>query len=46
MRKRQDEILVVMVEHREGEIVLMILAVDRVAAEVVQTCRASSPCST
>src|SRR5437667_10033694 len=36
MRQRQDEVLVMMIEHGEGEIVLMILAMNRVAFEVVQ----------
>src|SRR5438445_122019 len=34
MRKRQDEILVMMVEHREGEIVLMIFSMDGLVLEV------------
>src|SRR5689334_21845297 len=36
VRERQDEILVEMVEHRKSEVVLVELAVDRVALEVVQ----------
>ena len=36
MRKRQNEILMMMVEHREGEIVLVIFTIDRIAAEVLQ----------
>ena len=36
VRKRQDEILVVMIQHREREIVLVIFAVDGFVAEIVQ----------
>src|SRR5580765_4498567 len=36
MGQRQDEILVMMIQHGEGEIVLMVLAMNRVALEVVQ----------
>ena len=32
--ERQDEVLVMVIEHREGEFVLMILAMNRVVAEV------------
>src|SRR5258708_39616621 len=36
MREGEDEILVMMIEHGESEIVLMILAMHRVAFEVIQ----------
>ena len=36
VRERQNEILVVMIKHREGEVVLMILPINRVAPEVIE----------
>lgn len=32
--KREDKVFVMMIKHRESEIVLVVLAMDRVAAEV------------
>src|SRR5689334_16643421 len=37
VRKRENEIFVVMIEHREREIVLMVFAMHRVAAEINQS---------
>ncbi len=34
--KRQQKILVVMIEHRESKIVLVILAIDRIALEIAE----------
>ena len=45
MAQRQDEVFVEGVEQAEGQIVVMIFAVDRVAATCSRACRASSPCS-
>src|SRR5262245_9052461 len=36
VRKGQNEILVVMIQHRESEIVLMIFSVNRFVAEIVE----------
>src|SRR5687767_825545 len=36
MGKRQNEILIVMVQHREGEIILMVFSINRVAGQVLQ----------
>ena|SRR5438477_1282293 len=36
MRERQEEILVMMVKHREGEIVLMVFAINGVALEITE----------
>src|SRR5437763_7497498 len=36
MRERKEKVLVVMVKHREGEIVLMVFAINGVALEVTE----------
>src|SRR5262245_32132611 len=36
MRKRQNKVLIVMVQHRKGEIVLMVLSINWIAREVLQ----------
>src|SRR5262245_19302865 len=36
VRQGQNEILMVMIQHREGEIVLMIFSMNRVVAEIIE----------
>src|SRR5215831_13348920 len=36
MRKREDEVFVMMIEHRESQVILMVFAMDRVPAEINQ----------
>src|SRR5947207_5382779 len=37
VRKRQNKILMMMVEHRESQIILVVLSIDRIAAKVLQS---------
>ena len=46
VRERQHEILVKGVEHAERELVVVVLAVNRILLKVLRACRASSPCPT
>ena len=45
MAERQDEILREGVDQAEGQIVVVMPAVDRILGDVRQACRASTPCS-
>ncbi len=44
--QRQDEVLGEGVDEAEGQLVVVVAAVDRVASRSSRACRASSPCST
>ncbi len=46
MRQRQDEVFSVVVEHPEGQFIVMILTINRVELHVVRGCHASSRGST
>ena len=46
VRHRQHEVLVEGVDQAEGQLVVVVAAVDRIVLHVARGCRSSSPCST